>query len=186
MSMTVCILAAGINISHTLDDIYGLPHKTTLSLRDVPGMTRSVVPLLRQMNVTGITVGMNGGVCAPFIPNGNKLFRWRVNGEDVVTAWHPGGYPDIYSCPGSQMLNCTELRPGTLGRRECMLSGDRALCFAFRTDNTGPPISADEVIAAYRVARTQFPGATVRAGSLDAFFEYAQNDETLAVVEQVS
>jgi len=180
--MTAKLFKFGINMSHTLDDIYGLPHKSVLSQRDVPGMTRSVVPLLKEMNVTGITVGMNGGVCPPWVPSGNKLFRWRVGGQDMVTAWHPGGYPDIYSCPGNQMLNCTEMKPGTLGRRECMLSGDHALCFAFRTDNTGPPISAEEVIAAHKVARTQFPMAEVKAGSLDEFFEVAQSDQELPVV----
>jgi len=134
------LFQAGVDMSHQLDVAFSLPKKkSVLSLRDVPGMTRSVVPLLRARNVTGITVGMNGGVCAPWVPNGNRMFRWRdpATGAEVVAAWHPGGYPDIYSCPGNNMLNCTEQKPGTLGRRECHLSGDRALCFAFRTDNTG-------------------------------------------------
>ena len=36
----------GIKLSHSLDDLFGLPHKTTLSQRDVPGMSRGIVPLV--------------------------------------------------------------------------------------------------------------------------------------------
>ena len=32
----------GVNVSHTLDDDFGIPRKTTLSQRDVLGMTRGV------------------------------------------------------------------------------------------------------------------------------------------------
>ena len=35
------------NLTHGLDAQFGLPPKTTLSQRDVPGMTRGVVPILR-------------------------------------------------------------------------------------------------------------------------------------------
>ena len=146
-------------------------------------MTRGVVPLLAERNVSGITVGENGGFCAPNVPY--PLFRWEVGGASVVTAYHPGGYPDMclplppiriptaqkkrgdqspqrrengatnpdlkpldlstnlsrsrYSCPHANMLYCTEANAGTLARRDCLLSGDQAFCFAFRTDNTGPP-----------------------------------------------
>jgi hypothetical protein len=56
-------------------------------------MTRGVVPLLAERNVSGITVGENGGFCAPNVPY--PLFRWEVGGASVVTAYHPGGYPDM-------------------------------------------------------------------------------------------
>ena len=190
----------GVNMSHLLDDHFDLPRKRTLSQRDVPGMTRGVVPLLRDLNVTGITVGVNGGVCAPQVP---MLFRWRVpasgggdgggaaaaaagndDDDEVVASWHPGGYPDVYGCPGANNINCTETIAGPLARKECMMTGDEALCFAFRTDNTGPPESAAEVLRGFAVAASQFPGAqtAVVAGSLDDFYAVAQNDTTLPVV----
>ena len=34
--------------AHGLDDLFGLPHKITLSQRDVPGLTRASIPLLVQ------------------------------------------------------------------------------------------------------------------------------------------
>ena len=64
-----------LRIYLTLDDIFKLPHKTTLSQRDVPGMTRGVVPLLQKRGVNGITVGVNGGVCPAQVP---MLFRWQT------------------------------------------------------------------------------------------------------------
>lgn len=36
-----------------------------------------------------------------------------------------------------------------------------ALCWAFRTDNSGPPESVDEVMSYFEIARYQFPGAEV-------------------------
>ena len=176
--MSPDIFNFGIDMSHALDDIFKLPHKTTLSQRDVPGMTRGVVPLLQKRGVNGITVGVNGGVCPAQVP---MLFRWQVNDSSVVASWHPGGYPDEYVC-SFEKHTCNEQVAGPLARRQCMISKDEAFCFAFRTDNTGPPVNAQEVLAGYHVAQTQFPGSSIVAGSLDSFFQMAQTDSTLPVV----
>lgn len=60
--MTAGVFSAGVELGHHLDDAFGLPRKAVLSQRDVPGMTRGVVPLLNAANVTGVTVGVNGCV----------------------------------------------------------------------------------------------------------------------------
>ena len=178
--MTKEMLEFGVTLSHVLDDVFHLPHKTVLSQRDVPGMTRSVVPILTQHNITGITVGVNGGVCPAQVP---MLFRWRApGGEEVVASWHPGGYPDEYSCGPKGMKHCNERLAGPLARRQCMMAGDEAFCFAFRTDNTGPPVDAEEVLAGFHVAQTQFPTSTIIAGSLDDFYATASKDTSLPVV----
>ena len=179
--MTAGALGAALDVAKALDDRFGLPPKATLSQRDVPGMTRAVVPLLAAANVSGVSVGVNGGVCPPWVP---RLFRWRAGGAEVVAGWHPGGYPDAYACPGASMLECTERLAGTLARKECAVAGDEALCFAFRTDNTGPPRTAEEVSRGFDVARSQFPGARVVAGDLDAFYAHAAADAALPVVTQ--
>jgi hypothetical protein len=44
-----------------------------------------------------------------------------------------------------------------------------ALCWAFRTDNSGPPESMDEVFRQFDIARWQFPGANVFASTFDNF-----------------
>ena len=42
--MSARMFQFGVNVSHALDDAFGIPRKTTLSQRDVPGMTRGVRP----------------------------------------------------------------------------------------------------------------------------------------------
>ncbi len=35
-------------MTHLLDDSFGLPRKTVMSQRDVPGMTKSIIPILKR------------------------------------------------------------------------------------------------------------------------------------------
>ena len=46
-----------------------------------------------------------------------------------------------------------------------------ALCTEFRTDNTGPPASPDEVIKSLNAVREEYPSAKVIASTFDAFLE---------------
>ena len=41
------LLGAGVYVAHALDDRLGVARKTVLSQRDVPGMERSTIPVLR-------------------------------------------------------------------------------------------------------------------------------------------
>ena len=41
--------------------------------------------------------------------------------------------------------------------------------WAFRTDNSGPPMNADEVFKQFDIARWQFQGANVYASTYDNF-----------------
>ena len=41
----------------------------------------------------------------------------------------------------------------------------QAMCFAWRTDNSGPPVNVDEVLSDFAIAQTQFPGAKIVAGT---------------------
>jgi hypothetical protein len=63
----------GVQLTHALDDQFGLPHKTTLSQRDVPGMTRAVLPLLNKHGVNALSIGVNGGCAPAAVPS---IFRW--------------------------------------------------------------------------------------------------------------
>jgi len=64
--------------------------------------------------------------CSPLATVFNKL-------ELSSTVVCLGGYPDN---PGS-----SPSKPGGLSRRDCVVLDNfpHALCFAFRTDNSGPP-----------------------------------------------
>ena len=49
-----------------------------------------------------------------------------------------------------------------------------ALCTEFRTDNTGPPKDAAEVLGILAKVRGEYPGALVLPSTFDAFFEEVQ------------
>ena len=53
------LFADGIGLCHALDDRFGKPHASVLSQRDVPGLTRSVIPLLAQRDVLALSVRAN-------------------------------------------------------------------------------------------------------------------------------
>jgi hypothetical protein len=50
-----------LQLTHDLDKKLGVAPKTVMSQRDVPGTTRSLIPILRSNGVTALSVGVNGG-----------------------------------------------------------------------------------------------------------------------------
>ena len=83
------------------------------------------------------------------------LARAKGHGHPPLTnaALPPRGrYPNN---PGTSPTD-----PGGLGKDYCVVAPGtpHVLCFAFRTDNSGPPESVDEVIAQWNILRWQFPG----------------------------
>ena len=102
-----------------------------VKLNAVTGMTRSVLPILAEFNIQAISVGVNTMTAPPDVPNPAV---WKFNDSvDVMMTYHKGGYPDN---PGPDPKH-----PGGISRKDCtIVSGLRdVLCFAFRTDNSGPP-----------------------------------------------
>jgi hypothetical protein len=90
-----------LDLSLSLSQQFGLPPSVILSQRDVPGMTRGVVPLLSNNGVAAITVGVNDYTCAPDVP---KAFVWSdtASGKDVIALVHAYGCtPPQSSCPHS-------------------------------------------------------------------------------------
>eukprot|EP00939_MAST-03C_sp_MAST-3C-sp1_P003394 g3394.t1 len=82
---------AALNLTFSEDDYFGLQRKRTLSQRDVPGMTRSVIPLLTKRGIVAISVGENSQ-CAPL--NVPPLFLWRDNATntEIIALFHGLGY----------------------------------------------------------------------------------------------
>ena len=123
-----------------------------MSQRDVPGMTRSVIPLLVSNGVHAITVEVNTVSMPPAVPS---VFRWQdpVSQTEVDAMWHPHGY-------GGQ-------NGPSLGSVVTVPGMPVTLAFAIRGDNSGPP-SALEVL---RICHTPelFPGARVVASGYDQF-----------------
>lgn len=159
--MNSAVLQAGIQIAKQLDQQF--QHQTTvLSQRDVPGLTACSIPFLLQNGIKGISVGVNPSSSPPAVP---PIFQWNYDNKGIIALWHPGGYPlnpgDSVNNAGGLSLQSIVIPPGSTD----------ALAFAFRTDNSGPPMSISEIESNYAILRTQFPGANVFASTLSAFID---------------
>ncbi|CAE7237749.1 unnamed protein product [Symbiodinium sp. CCMP2592] len=146
--------AAGLQLTHGIDDALQVPRKTVLSQRDVPGMTRSVIPILRSNGVKAISVGSNTGSSPPAVPRPG-VFRWRdeASGTEVFGMHHAGGYGGI------QVSDCV-VTPGF----------DEALCPDWRGDNSGPA-QPQEWTSDLDTVKREFPGAEVVPSTFDAFIQ---------------
>jgi hypothetical protein len=88
---TPALFDAALNLTFRQDAHFGRPSRRTLSQRDVPGLTRASIPLLRRRGVTAISVGENSQ-CAPLsVP---PIFVWRDNATNtsVLALFHALGY----------------------------------------------------------------------------------------------
>jgi hypothetical protein len=89
----------GVDLTHKLDELFGLPNKTVMSQRDVPGMSRSVIPTLLSRGVTTISVGVNGGSTPPNVPS---AFLWHdpPSNRSIHALYLNGGYGGVGFIPG--------------------------------------------------------------------------------------
>ena len=162
------MVAAGVALTHMLDDSLGVPRKTVLSQRDVPGMERSTIPILKNMGIRAFSEGMNERISPPNVPD---VFVWEDNGisnatsgDSMLSFWHPRGY-------------------GVLGDYLVVPGSSHALAYVWRDDNTGPPLSAAEALSDHVKVSEDFPGATtVVASTLDDFVDAVLKEKNGAVV----
>ena len=149
----------GFSATHVLDAYFNTKKKITMSQRDVPGTTRSLIPIMKRNDIEAITVGVNGASMPPAVPS---AFVWNdpVSDSSVIAMWHPHGYGGS-SGPG---LDSMVIVPGM----------EQALAFAIRGDNSGPP-GVDEVKRNFATLNALFPGAKIVASGYDAFVEHLVN-----------
>ena len=132
----------GLTLSQELDRRFG---RQTIAgkMTDVPGHTRAMIPLLAEAGVEFFHIGDNPASRPPAVP---PLFVWRHDDGSEVVVMYGVGYGAAGRVPGlADSLN-----------------------FAHTGDNLGPPNCA-AVRATFDQVRQQFPDATVRASTLDAF-----------------
>jgi len=161
------MVEVGFNMTHRLDDMFGRPHTITMSQRDVPGMTSSIIPLMVNAGIKAVTVGVNAASMPPDVPT---VFQWQhnVTNTRILAMWHPGGYG------GSKGV--------TLDSMVVVPGMPQALAFSIRGDNTGPP-SIFEVIKNYETLKEWFPNANIVASGYDPFtLELMQYQSKLPVV----
>lgn len=64
---------------------------SVVSQRDVPGMTRSMIPLFKKANISAVSIGANSRASTLNVP---EVFRWSdpQSGEELIGIYHPKGY----------------------------------------------------------------------------------------------
>ena len=162
----VAMAEFGFQMTHQLDDRLNRPRTVTMSQRDVPGLTRAMIPIMARQGVSALTVGVNGGSMPPAVP---AAFVWRDNASDteILAMWHPRGYGGSNGVGLESMV----IVPGM----------PYALAYAIRGDNTGPP-SEKEVIDNYAALHKLFPQAEIIASDYDAFVHHLKDYKHLLPV----
>lgn len=151
----------GLSIAKRLDERFG---RTTVAAKmtDVPGHSVGIVPLLAEAGVRYLHIGTNPASATPQVP---AAFRWRAaDGSEVVV-----NYAASYGSNEGEAL----VIPGL----------DHAVYFAQTNDNHGPP-SAESIIDLFALLARRYPGAVIRAATIDDFARPLwEARETLPVVE---
>jgi hypothetical protein len=161
------VIDFSFQLAFNLADELGVPRPSVLSLRDVPGTTRALVPILVRNNISAISIGVNDAAPNANMPNpglwvdpeSNTSVLYMQTGPNICYPWPPGPDP---------------LNPGGLGVPSCVVVQGlkHAMCWVFRVDNAGPPESVEEVINAFTISRWQFPGAQVWASTFENFTQH--------------
>ncbi|ANE45228.1 hypothetical protein SY83_01540 [Paenibacillus swuensis] len=132
----------GLSIAAGLDRRFG--RKTIAGkMTDVPGHTIGLVPLLAEAGIHYLHLGVNPASKVPSVPS---VFRWRAADGSEVVVNYAGNYGEVLQIEGLKDV----------------------LVFAHTGDNHGPP-GPDEIRQQFRELQEQFPGAKVRASTMDAF-----------------
>eukprot|EP01048_Picozoa_sp_COSAG05_P001792 COSAG05_NODE_63_length_22889_cov_41.986617_6_plen_349_part_00 len=156
------LLLGGIDSVHALDARFGKAKKTVISQRDVPGVTRGIVPLMAQRGIKAFSEGCNAQIQPPDTP---PIFTWKdeASSSSVIMMLHQRGYgvevtggdSEHDGTPATATATATRRRTeeeqppqmcaGLMGRGESLrdvvqVDGfNEALMYAFISDNQGPP-----------------------------------------------
>eukprot|EP01084_Bolivina_argentea_P142466 250270_1 len=144
------MLKFGLQLSQDLSTSLHAPTSSIISQRDVPGMTRSMIPILIDNNITAISIGVNTGSSPPAVPN---IFKWKDTNSNIsiISMLNPGGYGNVQFPSPVYLPNYNE-----------------ALVFAWNGDNQGPPTVSD-CLGFYNVCQSEFPNANIFASSITNF-----------------
>lgn len=140
--MSPPLFRAGLSYAQELDARFGR-RTTAAKMTDVPGHTLGMVPLLAEVGVRFLHLGVNTASPVPDVP---PVFRWRAPDGSEIVVMYQASYGDT-DFP-------TRSGPG--------------IAFAHTNDNMGPQ-TVPQVAEVWRDLRRGLPGADIRASTLDAF-----------------
>ena len=165
--MDPALIKAGLAMTFALDDKFGQPHKGVLSQRDVPGLARALIPILKGKGVRGISIGAHeDSKHAAKVP---PCFVWRDAASNTSVIM-------LYTWPGYGSLPLSN-------ERVCIVDG-AALVYNWAGDNHGP-YNADGYGSSWTKIAQSFPNATIVASTLDNFTQHLMSvEEQLPVVDQ--
>ncbi|MGN1027728.1 MAG: DUF5054 domain-containing protein [Faecousia sp.] len=153
--MTPELFSYGLSLSQELDKRYGT-RTVAAKMTDVPGHTRAVIPLLANAGIRLLHIGVNPASKVPEVPT---LFWWEAPGGQRILTMYNGDYGELTPVGSS----------GT------------AVYFAHTGDNHGPQ-GVEQIRQIYETLRQRFPGAVLRAGTLEDVAAVALQQDGLPVV----
>lgn len=134
------LLRLALGRSQALDRRFG--RKTTAAkMTDVPGHTRSMIPVLADAGVRLLHIGVNPACTVPDVP---PIFRWIAPDGSEITVIYEHSYGDVVAIPGTE----------------------HAVAISFTGDNMGPH-SLDSIHSVYEGLQATYPQANVQATSLE-------------------
>ena len=152
--MSPKLFEEGLKISKKLDERYG--KKTIASkMTDVPGHTKGMIPIMKKYGVSFLHIGVNPATPLPPVP---YIFNWKCGDDSIVVMYQK----DYGSCEEFD---------------------DFVIYFAHTGDNLGPQ-SAKEVEDIYAHIKSEFPGYTVRAATLEDVAERVLKMKDLPVLDK--
>ncbi|WP_455584277.1 DUF5054 domain-containing protein [Bacteroides sp.] len=155
------LFTAAFSVSRQLD--YRFNRRTIAAkMTDVPGISRSVIPVMKRQGISLLHIGTNPCVPLPKVPT---LFRWRNTDGSEINVIYQLGYGEFLKLPGTTT----------------------AAFLCFTSDNHGPH-SKEQIKEIYASIRKRFPKAEIVASSLDDVArdieKYCQN-ELPVVTEEI-
>jgi len=148
------LFQSALRVSERLSEMFNITKPRTMSQKDVPGLTRSVIPILKNNNIHSIHIGVNGASAPPGLNDGVSIWRDENSGQDIFLLLHKGGY-------GGSSIEDAVMVPGM----------DRALIVYVRSDNSGPG-SSQEITTLFEQQKANFPNAQVMASTYDDFTQH--------------
>ena len=144
----------GIQLTHELAVRLGKPGgmPIVISQRDVPGVTRAVIPIMHNRSVRAFSIGSNPAAQPPDVPS---AFVWKydesADSPSIIVLYHKGNY-------------------GGIERSDAVIIDgfNHVALFDWNADNAGP-YPAQQVVDDLSYIRTQFPNCTVKTSTFDAY-----------------
>lgn len=144
-SMNKDMYVTALKLSRKLDKEFGI--KTIAAkFTDVPGHTRSIVPLLANAGIKFLHIGVNGASTVPGVP---PICRWRdeATGKEIILAYQ-----------------------GSYGQDMILPDGTTAVSINFTGDNHGAH-SIEQVKQIYARLRKDYPNAEITASNFNIVAE---------------